>query len=129
MTIIESKNKRRTAFSQNQKGRLSLNIKQAKLLGMLAAHKLSKDNFKYILKTVEQTIPVRKMSMIIDPKLARARSSLKVTESIDTLHPKISLEEANDIEVSTEFRKVVDEYQEIRRQDRVQVKLFVSYIG
>ena len=129
MTIIESKNKRRTAFSQNQRGRLSLNIKQAKLLGMLAAHKLSKDNFKYILKTVEQTIPVRKMSMIIDPKLARARSSLKVTESIDTLHPKISLEEANDIEVSTEFRKVVDEYQEIRRQDRVQVKLFVSYIG
>ena len=44
-------NKRRTVrklVSEKLNFRMRLNIKQAKLMGKLSAHKLSKENFKYV---------------------------------------------------------------------------------
>ena len=89
--------------------RLRLNIKHAKLMGILSAHKLSKDNFKYILEKVQHTPIIAKFQGIINPKFQMKNTKEAIRDE--------------DFEVSQELRKVLDEYKEIKKKDREMVNL------
>jgi hypothetical protein len=102
-SIRRLKYQHKKANSHLLNNRMRLNIKQAKLMGMLAAHKLSKDNFKYILKTVKCTKYVEKLSQIINPKI-REDGELE--------------SESDQFNLSQEFRKILDEYKQIKQEDR-----------
>ncbi|CAI2377564.1 unnamed protein product [Moneuplotes crassus] len=82
--------------------RLRLNISQAKLMGILSAHKLSLDNFKYILDKVSHSEAVDMLRVITNPKSAK-----------EDLNEK-------GFDITKEFRKVYEEFKQIKKNDRTQ---------
>lgn len=82
-------------------------------MGMLAAHKLSKDNFNYILDKISQSPSVEKLRIILNPKASR--------KNLNYQKPLFTDEEANELEISQEFRKVLSEFKSIKQKDREQV--------